>query len=476
MAGYLEARFVVTLMRLTEYGYMESGDREFVYYFAIPDAWASLPDDVLQERVFAAAEQMYAETNSRLQAAEPSDPNYLLVKSAPMRRLGPDEAAARPWLSNRPPVWDPSACVAVDADGYVRRVSAADFANAVSTERNSVRLDRVLPALLSKQLASCSAVYAELYERFQDPRPLDERSRYVWGAAVLFFCVLDRLASRGEYADPMATVEEMITWLAEGGEFARDDVESARQIYRRLFEYNVYRPNDTLFQMVYERAWSIRYPDLDSRNPSAFQGFIHCLTGCREALHNFDFDNPRSSASAPPNAYEKVVTFASAVLVPAFEEIRATLERHGKRVVVADDGRFGDEFLDRFFREIFPTPRFASELATSRPSEDEIASGKARYLGHSLLAVDAEPAASPYAGKFFETIVYVVGPDESVFASPFVVYHMQFDDKLHGFEHRFDNAQERMPVESIDKYAVQNHFLNAYDFFKIHARRDERPW
>jgi hypothetical protein len=477
MAAFLEVEFTVTLMRLTEVGYVESGDRLFVYYFAAPDAWASLPEATLQSRAFAVAERMYSETNERLRAAEPSDPNYLRAKSTRARVLSAEEASARPWAAAGPPVWDPSACVVVDADGSFTRVSRDDLAGAAPAERGHVRLDRVLPGLLAKHVPACVAVYGQLYEQFQDSRPLDEPSRNVWGAAVIFFCMLDRLATGGEYEDPFATVEEMITWLAEGGEVPRDDVESARQIYHRLFEYNVFRPNDTLFQMVYERAWHIRYSDLEIGRPSAFQGFIHCLTGCRETLHRFDFDDPRRAPAAPRSpVFEKIAAFHESAVVPAFAEIKATLERHGKRVFIAENDRIGDEFLEQFYREVHGPTKLARELESSAPSDDEIASGRARYLGYSLVAVDAEPAESRYGGIFFETIVYIVGPNDQVWASPFVFYHMKFDNKLHGFAHRFDNNQERQAVETIDKYAVQNHFLNAYDYYKIHARRDERPW
>lgn len=477
MAAFLEVSFTVTLMRLTDGGYAESGDRVFLYHFAGPDSWATLSDEALQDRVQSVAWRMYEQINTRLRAAEPSDPNFLYVKSAQPRRLPPGEAETWPWLSAQPPVWDPSGCVVVNADGTFEWVNSTELSHAVPAERDRVRLDRVLPVLLDKQLPACVEVYGQLYEQFHDDRPLDERSRYVWGAAVLFFCVLDRLATGKEIDDPMGTVDAMITWLAEDGEVARDDVESARQIYRRLFEYNVYNPNDTLFEMVYKRAWHVRYSDLDPSKPSAFQGFVHCLTQSRAILHRFEFDDPRTMAAAPrSHGYEKIAAFAQSALLPAFEEIKSTLERHGKRVFISEDDRFGDEFLEGYYREIHPSPRFARELATSPPSDDEIASGRARYLGHTLVAVDAEENANPYVGKFFVTIVYVVGPDESVSASPFVVYHMKFDNKLHAFEHRFDNAQARQPVETIDKHAVQNHFLNAYDFFKLHARGDHRPW
>jgi hypothetical protein len=475
--AFLEVEFTVTLMRLTELGYVESGDRAFTYYFAVPDQWTTLSDETLQTRAFATAEQMYRETNERLRAAEPSDPNFLKVKSSRATVLGAADVSGRPWLVAQAPVWEPTPCVVVEADGSFKRVARDGFADAAPAERPSLRIDRVLPLLIQKQLPNCAAVYGQLYESYRDPRPLDETARQVWGMAVLFFCILDRLATGGEHADPMATVDEMITWLAEGGEVPRDLVENARQIYKRLFEYNVYRPNDTLFQMVYERAWFVRYPDVQPGSPSAFQGFIHCLTACRETLHAFGLHDPRTAPAAPTSRiWEKIQAWTANAVVPAYAEIKATLERHGKTVYVAEDDRLGDDFLEGVYHEMHPTRRFARELATSAPDESEIATGRAQYLGHSIVAVDAEPAASPYAGKFFETILLRVGPNDAVYASPFVLYHMQFDNKLHAFAHRFDNSQAAQEIETIDKLAIQNHFLSAYDYFKIHARSDERPW
>ena len=478
MAAFLEVKFTVTLMRLTETGaHVESGDRVFTYYFAVPDAWANLADAELQTRAFAAAERMYADLNRRLHQAEPNDPNYLKVKSTNAIVLPEDMALSWPWLEATTPAWETTPCVVVNGDGSYTKVDVLELAKAAPVARQSLRLDRVLPALLAKQLPACSSGYEQVYPTFRDPRPLDERSRLVWGAAVLFLCVLDRLAAGGQYPDPFATVEQMISWLAEDGVAAPDDVESARQIYRRMFDYHVYRPNDSLFDFVYDRAWFVRYPEYDPRTPSAFQGFVRCLTACRDSLYAFDFDDPvRGGAETRSRVFEKIDAFNRTAVLPAFAEIKTTLERHGKRVIVAEDERLGDEFLERFYREMHPTRRYARELATNPPSEEEVAAGRARYLGYSLVAVDPEPAESRYAGKFLETIMLTLGPNESVYASPFMMYHMKFDNKLHGFEHRFDKNQEFQSVETIDKYAIQNHFLGAYDFFKIHARRDERPW
>jgi hypothetical protein len=476
MATYLEVEYTVTLMRLTDPGYVESGDRTFLYYYAAPDAWAALPDRELQARAFATAERTYVDLNERLRAAEPGDPNYLRVKSTRARVLGTDEANSWPWVSARPPVWEPSPCVVVHADGTYAKVHALEFGNAVPSERERVRLDAVLPSLLERHLPACAAEYERAVATYRDPRPLDARSRLVWGAAVLFFCVLDRLATGGELADPQATLDGMISRLATDGATPRDDVESARQIYRRLVEQRPHRPGDPLFQTIYERAWAVRYAEFDPRTPSAFQGFVRCLVASAERLATLDFDGGGTAAAAASPIYEKIAAFNRTVLLPAFEEIKTTLERKGKRAIVAEDDRLGDEFLESVYREMHPGGRLARELLTSPPTADELADGTARYLGPTIVCIDPEPAESRYAGKYFETIVFVVGPNDAVYASPFVLYHMKFDNKLHAFAHRFDNAQPLQPIETIDKYAVQNHFLGAYDFFKLHARSDQRPW
>lgn len=471
MATFLETEFTVTLMRLTELGYVESGDKTFTYYFAAPDSWATLPDATLQQRVFEAAGRMYSALNARLRAAEPSDPNYLHVKSTRSRVLSQDEASSWPWVSAEKPVWEPTPAFVLHADGTFEPVNVLELGNAVPAERKHVRLDRILPVLLSKQLPACASAYEQVLPRFQDPRPLDERSRLVWGTAILLCAVLDRLATGGEYADPFATVDRMADWLVEDGEAPAENVDAAKQIFKRMFEHNVFRPNSTLFEFVYERAWSVRYSDLDPNAPSAFQGFVRCLTAARDTLHAFDFDDPgRGGLGAKPRAYEKIETFTRTAVLPAFEEIKATLERHGKRVFVSETDRFGDEFLESFYREIHPSARYPKEMLETPPVEG------AKYVGYTIVAVDPEPATSRYAGKFFESIMLTVGPNDEVYASPFVIYHMKFDNKLHGFQHRFDNNIERHGIEAIDKYAIQNHFLGAYDFFKINAKRDERPW
>jgi hypothetical protein len=135
VALFLEVEFVMTLMRLTEIGYVESGDRSFGYYYAVPDRWADLPDLELQKRAYEVATRIYEEHARRFRAAEPNDLNYLLVKRTRTRKLADDEALAWPWLKASPPVWESTPCFVVHADGSHERMDPVDFANALPLDR-----------------------------------------------------------------------------------------------------------------------------------------------------------------------------------------------------------------------------------------------------------------------------------------------------------------------------------------------------
>lgn len=127
MSAFLDVKFTVTLMRLTELEiYVESGDRIFTYFFRVPDDWPADAD--LQGRVFAVAEQMYRDLNDRLRANEPTDPNYLRVKSTAATLLTPAEAQARPWWSAKDwPAWEPTPCVEVSPKGAYTKVHPQAF-------------------------------------------------------------------------------------------------------------------------------------------------------------------------------------------------------------------------------------------------------------------------------------------------------------------------------------------------------------
>jgi hypothetical protein len=56
-----------------------------------------------------------------------------------------------------------------------------------------------------------------------------------------------------------------------------------------------------------------------------------------------------------------------------------------------------------------------------------------------------------------------------------VMFQMQFDRELHVFHQRY-SALSEVPLEKITRAMIQNHVLNSFSFFRIHAMSPERPW
>src|ERR1051325_9099786 len=127
MSAFLDVKFTVTLMRLTELDiHIESGDRLFTYYFRVPQDWLIAAD--LQRRVLAVAEKMYLDLNEGFRRAEPSDPNYLRVKYTQATQLTAAEVHARPWRTATDwPVWEPTPCIEVSPDGAYRKLHPQAF-------------------------------------------------------------------------------------------------------------------------------------------------------------------------------------------------------------------------------------------------------------------------------------------------------------------------------------------------------------
>jgi hypothetical protein len=301
MPAYLEVEFVVTLMRLMEMEFhVESGDMPLAYYFAAPAAWAGLPDAVLQKRVFDVAQKMYADLNKRFRDAEPYDLNYLRVKSASATLLTPDQVSSRPWLNAAPPArWEATPCVVVNADCTYSKVAPQHFADAAPSERDAIRLDRVLPVLVSKHLPNCTAAYRQLCRSLGDQRPLSDRDLFVLGTAVLFLCVLDRLRSDKDYPQPLVTVEEMVGWLIEDSGNVRRELEEARQLFTRMLASGAFGPGGGLAERIFQSAWRIYHPGREPVAASAFRGFIESLAGRQNNLYSFDFTAPMRTRGGP---------------------------------------------------------------------------------------------------------------------------------------------------------------------------------
>ena len=97
-----------------------------------------------------------------------------------------------------------------------------------------------------------------------------------------------------------------------------------------------------------------------------------------------------------------------------------------------------------------------------------------RPAGPSLVLTNRTipPDVSRLAGRYALTVFYD-GEDDEVCASPAVLCWMRFNNKLHIFNHRYDNAIARHRVEDITRQHVLNHVLRSFDFYKLHAFSEE---
>lgn len=122
---------------------------------------------------------------------------------------------------------------------------------------------------------------------------------------------------------------------------------------------------------------------------------------------------------------------------------------------------------------------FVAELVVKRPLADarseelltSLASAFRKRTGSSMMLTDLRrerPFVAPIGGRFAMSVLYEVQGDE-VYASPGVMFWMAFNNKLHGFAHRYDNAIARHRVEDITRNHVLNHVLNSLTFYKAYA-------
>jgi hypothetical protein len=130
LSQYCTVAFTDTLMAWNnDLGFhVQSGDHHSTFYFRLPDAWAGLSDDELQQKTFAVAQKMYEDLNAGFRAAEPDDISYMLVKSTRAQRLDDGAAQAKPWVeAPNPAVWEWTPCVIVNDDGSYTKTKRDAF-------------------------------------------------------------------------------------------------------------------------------------------------------------------------------------------------------------------------------------------------------------------------------------------------------------------------------------------------------------
>lgn len=99
-----------------------------------------------------------------------------------------------------------------------------------------------------------------------------------------------------------------------------------------------------------------------------------------------------------------------------------------------------------------------------------------RRNGPSLILVKRErrPEWPSHAGVFLMIPYYQV-MGSAVYAAPGVGYWMKFNQNVHVFTHRYDNAIANHPIENVNASHVLNHVLNSVGFYEMHAFAD-RPF
>jgi len=149
---------------------------------------------------------------------------------------------------------------------------------------------------------------------------------------------------------------------------------------------------------------------------------------------------------------------------------------------------FEEEILLPALREISAAPallkEYTVEVVAERPSADEaaeqmlgdLAGAMRRDAGPSLVIANRSvpDGLSRLAGRYLMTVFYE--PDEGqVAASPAVLFWMRFNNKLHVFNHRYDNEIAFHYVEDVTRQHIFNHVLRSFDFYKLYAL-SEKPF
>lgn len=154
----------------------------------------------------------------------------------------------------------------------------------------------------------------------------------------------------------------------------------------------------------------------------------------------------------------RVAAFLRTVLQPAFTEIAAS-------------PRMLRDFAIYLYDDAIDDPLHAtlvSELAGG--------SGDRRTIGPVLLAEERDPRRRPlpFGGRYLVT-VWLREKGDVIVASPLVLFQMQFDRRLHAFDHRY-GASAEVPVEKVTRVMILNHVLSSFTFFRMHALSSTRPW
>jgi hypothetical protein len=155
--------------------------------------------------------------------------------------------------------------------------------------------------------------------------------------------------------------------------------------------------------------------------------------------------------------HQKLIDFETNILTPALAEVCAST-------------RLLAEYTAQVINRGEPAPDEPTEALCVIAMELDWVPGTALVLANR----DRRPDWPVIAGRYAMMVMYVLdGAD--CFASPAVGFWMRFDQDLHFFDHRYDNAIARHPLEDITRAHILNHILGSFDFYKIFATAPKPP-
>jgi hypothetical protein len=132
-------------------------------------------------------------------------------------------------------------------------------------------------------------------------------------------------------------------------------------------------------------------------------------------------------------------------------------------------------------QEICESPALRRDYTPTiaRPQENEnvdelisaLAGALRRPHGPALVISNtARPPGISAIGGHYVVAPFYVG---ELYVSPGVIFWMRFNNKLHVFDHRYDDSRAQFPIGEVTRHDIQNHVLRSFDFYKLCAFSDQ---
>jgi hypothetical protein len=209
-----------------------------------------------------------------------------------------------------------------------------------------------------------------------------------------------------------------------------------------------------------------------------FFGPLAQLSVIKQHLDEHVFPKRAGAAhGATARSVERIADFHRTLVLPAFEEIERSprMAAKGRTLRHVFALETGDPTTDDALAMLHSKRR--SLVALPRTPEAEQAG---EWVGPTLIIAEAAATRAalghPQAGIYYSSVLFRITEAGRIFVSPFVFFWMRFDDKMHGFAHRYDNDIADHPIEDVTRAQIINHALGSITFFDMHAMSTTKPW